>query len=85
MDTHTLQVGDFVPGDAGTLQKWGQAWDLNCSPLSNPQTCSPSSTALCLQGGRFRVTADFRTPDGQTGAGQRFPMTADSGAFTFFG
>jgi hypothetical protein len=40
---------------------------------------------LCLNNGRFRVTADWRTPDGTTGQGQAVPLTSDSGYFWFFG
>jgi hypothetical protein len=47
--------------------------------------CAPGSTSLCLSGGRFRVEAAWRTPDGQTGAGQAVPLTADTGYFWFFG
>jgi hypothetical protein len=39
---------------------------------------------LCLQGGRFRVRADFRTAQPATGAGRATPLTTDSGYFTFF-
>jgi hypothetical protein len=46
--------------------------------------CAPSATALCLNGGRFRVTTKWTTPDGQTGAGQAVNLTSDTGYFWFF-
>ena len=47
-------------------------------------TCEPDATTLCLNAGRFRVTADWRTPDGATGHGQAVPLTSDTGYFWFF-
>ena len=49
-------------------------------------TCAPGPTTLCLNGGRFRVEADWRIPDGSTGAGQAVPIASapDSGLFYFF-
>ncbi len=47
--------------------------------------CTASENVLCLNRGRFAVTADWRTIDGQSGAGHARPLTADSGAFWFFG
>lgn len=47
-------------------------------------TCTPSSTALCLNNGRFRVQATFRTAQGQTGNAQAFKLTDETGYFWFF-
>jgi ELWxxDGT repeat protein len=55
-------------------------------PLSGPP-CQPSATALCLNGGRFKVEASWVVPDdagGGTGRGQAVPLAADTGAFWFF-
>lgn len=46
--------------------------------------CTPSETALCLQGGRFRVSALWTTPDGVMGPGHASPRTSDTGELTFF-
>jgi Leucine-rich repeat (LRR) protein len=46
--------------------------------------CAPSSTNLCLSGGRFKVEVAWKTPDGQTGAGQAVALTPDTGYFWFF-
>jgi photosystem II stability/assembly factor-like uncharacterized protein len=46
--------------------------------------CSSGPTALCLNGGRFRIEVNWRAPDGTSGSGQAVPMTADAGSFWFF-
>jgi hypothetical protein len=46
--------------------------------------CTPSSTTLCLNNGRFRVTATFLTPQGQSGDATAVPETSDTGLFWFF-
>jgi len=46
-------------------------------------TCTPSSTALCLSGGRYRVTADWQSP-GAAGSGNAVALTPDTGYFWFF-
>jgi hypothetical protein len=38
--------------------------------------CQPSSTRLCLSGGRFAVTGAWRDFAGRTGTGQAIPLTA---------
>jgi hypothetical protein len=47
-------------------------------------TCDTDATTLCLNNNRFRVTADWRKPDGKFGSGQAVPLTSDSGYFWFF-
>jgi len=51
----------------------------------NLLSCAPSDTALCLNGGRFRVEAEWRTPQGRTGRARAVPLTTDTGYFWFFG
>ncbi len=46
--------------------------------------CTPSATAMCLDGGRFLVTADWLKSDGENGHGNAVPLTADTGYFWFF-
>ena len=46
--------------------------------------CVPGATALCLEGGRFRVETAWTTADGQTGSGQAHALSGDSGYFWFF-
>ncbi len=47
-------------------------------------TCVPGTTTLCLNGGRFQVTIDWKKPDGPTGQGTGVGLTPDSGYFWFF-
>jgi subtilase family serine protease len=72
---------DLVTGlgsvDAAALVS---AW----SPAA-PSTCAPGSTALCLNGGRFRVTASWRNVStGDSGAARAVPLSGDTGYFWFF-
>jgi hypothetical protein len=48
-------------------------------------TCAAGPTSLCLSGNRFRVDVVWKTANGQTGAGQAVPLTADTGYYWFFG
>lgn len=50
----------------------------------NPSTCTDSDTAICLNGGRFRVQTTWSTPDGQNGSGHAVRLSADTGYFWFF-
>jgi hypothetical protein len=52
--------------------------------VAGPAECAPSDTVLCLQQGRFRVEANWRTGNA-TGVAHAHPETADSGALWFFG
>jgi len=49
-----------------------------------PLTCESDATTMCLNASRFRVTADWRKPDGTTGQCQAVALTPDSGYFWFF-
>ena len=50
-----------------------------------PQECRDTSTAVCLNGERFRVDVDWRVPSqGTSGAGTAVPLTGDTGYFWFF-
>jgi hypothetical protein len=53
-------------------------------PVERAGNCAPSATALCLNNGRFHVTAEWETRDGQTGNGNAVALTADTGYFWFF-
>ncbi|HZI67279.1 MAG TPA: PPC domain-containing protein [Thermoanaerobaculia bacterium] len=46
--------------------------------------CTPNATTLCLNNGRFRVTATFATNTGQSGNGMAVAETTDTGMFWFF-
>jgi hypothetical protein len=46
--------------------------------------CNASSTTLCLQDGRFSVTANFAVPNGPSGPATAIPFADKSGFFWFF-
>ena len=46
--------------------------------------CSADPAVLCLRGGRFRVEASWRDFLGQTGRASAFPLSEESGLFSFF-
>lgn len=75
-------VDDLVSGFAAAAHPAGQTVSTR-SPAS-PAACTPTATALCLNSGRFRLEATYRTPQGQTGNGQAVAFTPDTGYFWFF-
>lgn len=46
--------------------------------------CIPTPTSMCLSSGRFRVQANFRTNQGQSGSAQVVKLTEDTGYLWFF-
>jgi hypothetical protein len=46
--------------------------------------CEPDAETLCLQDGRFRVTASFDTASAPSGHAQTVPLTSDTGYLWFF-
>jgi ELWxxDGT repeat protein len=57
-----------------------EPWVLRLSGTA----CQPSEFVLCLGGGRFKVEADWRDFDGNTGRGRAVSLTTDTGYFWFF-
>lgn len=49
-----------------------------------PVVCTPDAVTLCLNDGRFIVTADWTKADTTTGHGNGIKLTSDSGYFWFF-
>jgi hypothetical protein len=71
-------TGDFLfssfwPNRVAVVRGFGQSG-----------SCVADPTTMCLNSGRFRVTADWREADGTTGQGQAISLTPDSGYFWFF-
>lgn len=52
-------------------------------PGGSPQPCVSNATTLCLNAGRFRVTASWQTTTA-SGVGNAVPITSDTGYFWFF-
>jgi len=62
-----------------------RAMGIRVDPASGPApTCSPSATAMCLSGGRFKVEATYSTPAGASGSAQVFKLTDETGYLWFF-
>ena len=53
-------------------------------PLVSTGPCVVDTETLCLNDGRFRVTAEWEKPDGSSGHGNGISLTGDSGYFWFF-
>ncbi len=51
---------------------------------SSSATCTADANTLCLNNGRFRVTADWATSGGQSGSAGAVSLTGDTGYFWFF-
>ncbi len=60
---------------------------VTAAPPANAATtaCVANAETLCLNDGRFEVTTDWTTFQGQSGAGQAVALTPDTGYFWFFG
>lgn len=60
--------------------------EAGAAPNAAPLPCLASSTALCVNNGRFQVEVQWRTPDNNNGQGQAVPIPSapDSGLFYFF-
>ncbi len=53
--------------------------------LAADSSCAPNAETLCLHDGRYELQADWRTPDGNSGAAKVVPKaTRESGLFRFF-
>ena len=61
-----------------------RAYGLRLLPGLAATNCVPSTTAMCLQGQRFQVTATFMAADSPQGDAQTVPLTTDSGYLWFF-
>jgi hypothetical protein len=77
-DTSAFPVGKsstLAPAEPEPLR-------LDTMPVT-ASNCVPGPTDLCLNGGRFRVSLDWKA-QGTQGAGQAVPLTSDTGYFWFF-
>ena len=78
--TYTVYANSFDVGVTG-----GYTLELVCSS-GGPNQCVSNTTTLCLNAGRFKVSAIFSAPNlGITNApAQVVPLTSDTGYFWFF-
>ncbi|HEY0781628.1 MAG TPA: ELWxxDGT repeat protein, partial [Thermoanaerobaculia bacterium] len=75
------QLGDRLYFAAQDSLSGRELWAL---PLGGEPACVPTDTALCLQGGRFRVEATYWDSTGASFSGHTMALSADTGAFWFF-
>jgi hypothetical protein len=61
-----------------------RAMGIRLDPATSSATCTPSAAALCLNNGRFRVSATFDTTGGQSGQAQVVKLTDETGYLWFF-
>jgi hypothetical protein len=61
-----------------------RALGVRLDPATSSTACTPSTTALCLANGRFRVQATFETPAGQAGSAEVVKLTDETGYLWFF-
>jgi hypothetical protein len=84
LDTNALEPdaeGDpkyYVPGVGIVKDEVLELVEVNEAP------CMPDAETLCLEDGRFRVTVDWMTADGNGGAARAHQVTDDAGEFWFF-
>jgi len=62
----------------------GQSTTTDVLAVLGWTTCQSDDGTMCLNGGRFAVTALWTKPDGTTGSGHAIKLTGDSGYFWFF-
>lgn len=60
------------------------AWPGVTGLSDSKATCVPGPAALCLNANRFKVSATWRTPAGQSGTARAVGLTPDTGYFWFF-
>jgi len=75
--TVSLYAGNF--GGTGISTK-----TVAVSAGGSPSICTADPNTLCLNAGRFKVTADWEKPDHTQGKGTAVSLTADTGYFWFF-
>lgn len=75
-----------IPPEAGAVASFA---GVRAAPgLPAPEVdggCIPDEHHLCLQQGRFRVSATYRSALGHSGMALAEPLESDTGAFRFFG
>jgi hypothetical protein len=84
MQTGLYKAYNNTPGQCGGVDQNAFPATAAASSTSAAAGCSPGSGTLCLQKGRFQVTAEWRDPaSGQGGKAGATPISQISGAFHF--
>jgi sugar lactone lactonase YvrE len=85
-DIPTYQPGGVAASPDGAIWISG-SFENNSQVLRfalETDSCVASATTLCLNNGRFQLTADWGRPDGSHGQANAVALTADAGYFWFF-
>jgi PKD repeat protein len=85
--SHTFAAAGTYPVTlyAGSLNGTGVATkSVVVAPSGASGACVPSDTTLCLNSGRFEVTATFTRPGSPAAPAHAHPLTSDAGYFWFF-
>ncbi len=80
--TWSVVINNNGPSN-GSVSDFGFAADLACATTPS-SSCTPSSTAACLNNGRFKVSATYKAPGQPLGQGKATGLTADTAWFWFF-
>jgi hypothetical protein len=83
VDRRAVHVGPLAPGDYEVRAFWiNGRLTVNRLPLRvwDAAGCVPGDGRLCLQHGRFQVSAHWRTFDGTTGSAHAAPLDGDEGS-----
>ena len=86
LELPALAAGDYVLRAVGSQPYSGLTVQESTLRVWDPELCVPSATRLCLQRGRFRVTATWRDFDGNEGAAGSAPLVGNdtTGLLWFF-
>ena len=81
----TVEVALSDPTGGASLADEGTAAELVILDADgDTSACVPDAETLCLAGRRFRVTVDWRTPDGGSGSGKVDRVSDHTGLVWFF-
>ncbi len=84
--THTFQAAGTYTVMVSATNASGTASSTTTVAVSagGATTCVVDAGTLCLNDGRFRLTAVWQKTDGSSGPGKAVSLTSDSGYFWFF-
>ncbi|HKD19900.1 MAG TPA: hypothetical protein VKG23_18760, partial [Thermoanaerobaculia bacterium] len=81
---HQEIVNSFAFDPASSSTVYVGSWGVQRITFAPTTPCVADAQTLCLNGGRFRVQATFRSPTVTSGVGQSAPISDVSGSFWFF-
>jgi len=84
----TLRIdGNTLHGRISGRDCWGEriTADVNLlNAAARPTSCLTNTNVMCLNGGRYAVSASWENSSGQSGEATAIPLTANAGYFWFF-